>query len=160
MTASAPALRLCKALCAVTDNGSPAAVKEFADQWQIDGRLARRAAKGIPINASTFARLCAAVGLDAITGRPSKPEAVTEIDWRLVSAMALMAQIERSLTVRTAAEAWKLSTAAVVRLREGDPVNVENFLAFCKAMGCKPAKFRTRSPLSHVKPSVKQVEHA
>ncbi|MEI9804064.1 MAG: hypothetical protein WDN48_05870 [Pseudolabrys sp.] len=159
MTASVPAKRLGKAFRAITGNGDPGQVISFARQWGIDGRLGRRAAKDIEINASAYLRLCGAVGIDPATGRPAPAEEFTDIDWRLVSLTVCMTLIEKSLSIRAAAKRWKLSPAAVVRLREGEPVNVENFLAFCKATGAKPTKFRTRVPVFHGKQSVEQVEH-
>lgn len=158
MTASAPAKRLGKALRAITGNGDAAQVVALARAFEIDGRLARRAAKDIEVNASTYVRLCGAVGIDPMNGKPVPAEAVSEIDWRLVSAMALLTLIEKSITIRDAGVRWKLSTAAVNRIRNGEPVNTDNFLGFCKAIGCKPAKFRTRVPVFHGKQSVKQVE--
>ncbi|MDP2410379.1 MAG: hypothetical protein Q8M26_08840 [Pseudolabrys sp.] len=161
MTSPTPAQRLGEALRAITDNGDAGQVVALAREYGIDGRLARRAAKNIEVNASAYVQLCAAVGIDPVTGKPAPREQVPEIDWRLVSAMALMVLINTSLSIRKAASRWKLSPAALVRLREGEPVSVENFLAFCAApdIKAKPSKFRARSPMFHGKQAAVQVEH-
>lgn len=150
--------RLAKAFCAITFDGRPEAVVAFARHWKVDGRIARRAAKAIEINASDYLRLCAAVGVDPVNFARTEPTAITEIDWRLASAVALMTQINKNLTIREAAKRWKLAPAALVRIRDCKPVNVENYLAFCKSKDicAHPHKFLTRTPKFHGKQSVEQ----
>jgi hypothetical protein len=155
-----PIQRLAKALCAATSGGKPEAVVAFARGWRIEGRIARRAARCIDINASDYLRLCAALGLDPVSFKKAAggPRAITDIDWRLVSAVALMAQINGNLAIRAAAARWKLATPALVRIRDGLPVNVENYLAFCRASDIKahPHKFLSRQPMFHGEQSVEQ----
>lgn len=155
-----PLQRLSKALCAITSGGKPEEVVAFARAWDIDGRLARRAAKAIEVNASTYLRLCAAIGIDPVSGKKAPSQALTEIDWRLVSAMALMAQITNNLSIRKAAERWHLPTPALVRIRDGEPVGIDNFLKFCRAcdIAAHPHKFKKRVPTEfHGKQPVEQL---
>lgn len=149
MTASLPTKRLGKAVRAVTGNGDPGKVVALARKWGIGGRLARRAAKDIDVNASAYIKLCAAVEIDPASGIATTVACFkADIDWNRVATKILLALINGNKTMREAAKEWKISLVALARAKSQQPVNVDNFLKICAGLGCHPHEFTIRVPVA------------
>lgn len=162
-----PIQRLAKALCDATSGGKPEAVVAFARQWGIDGRIARRAARGIDTNASDYLRLCAAVGIDPILPIEAEPKRLDPLNWELVSIKVRATLIgspgEPNITMRKLASVWKLPLVSLARMKAGQPVNIDNLLKLCRALRCHPHMFVKRSPpppMFHSEQEVEQPERA
>lgn len=147
-----PIERLARALCAITDDGKPAKVVELARAWGVDGRLARRAARGIPVNVSVYLQLCAAAGIDPVTGEPVIVDGpLPALDPNRLAIKVLLALIAGQ-SLRKLAKAWRVEYTAINRAKHGLPVNVENFLKICAGLGVHPHSVLT----FHAKQSLQQ----
>ena len=158
-----PIQRLAKAFCDRTDGGKPEAVVAFARAHGVDGRVARRAARGIDINASDYLRLCGALGICPVTGGATEPKVLADIDWRLVGLKVCATLIgspgDKSMPMRKAAKSWRIALAALARMKSGQPVSVDNLLRLCRGLGVHPHLFIARrppAPMFHGEQSVEQ----
>lgn len=154
----APIKRLSAALKAVTDDGEPGKVVALAKVAGVDGIYARRAAKGIAINVVAYLKLCAALGLDPVSGDPSLIEPYDgELQWNYVG-LALKGQ--RFLREHTIAEAKKviggISDATISRVENGQECSIEHFLSICIYLNRHP--YSLLAPMFPVKHGVKDIE--
>lgn len=165
---SSPAKRLAVALRAITSDGRPEEVVALARAYDIPGRLARRAAAGMDVNASTYLKLCAAVGIDPIAESMTVAQRkLPDIDWSLVGLKVLARLIgtpeqpqNPKIAMRQAAKQWKLSLVTLARMKGGQPVGIDNLLKLCCALDCHPHEFLKRSPeMFHVSQQVERVEN-
>ena len=147
-----------EALLQATDGGKPAKLIELASAWSIPPQSMRRYAKGRPINATDYLKICGAIGHDPVTGGSgSLQQRIGDIDWRFI-ALALHGQrMLRGQTVRSACKAiGGISSATICRLEAGRECTIEHFLAICRYVGKHP--YDVIPPVSHVKPAVKHVD--
>jgi DNA-binding Xre family transcriptional regulator len=145
MPALTPIQRLSRALRAVTSDGRISEVAAFARQWGLDGRAAHRAVKGKRISAEAYLSLCAALGIDPLTGAACEAKRITPIDWNRVGIKIKLAFIgtpdkpaPAGFTMRAAAAKWRVRLAPLGRMKGGCPASVDNFLALCLALECHP----------------------
>lgn len=164
-----PALqRLSRALRAATCGGDPQRVVAFALRCGVDGRLGRRAAAGMDVNASAHLKLCAGLGIDPLTGEEVIMGAlpIPDLDWHRVGVKVLLELIgtpdkPHHLPMRQAAEEWGLSLVTLARMKAAHPVNIDNLLTLCRALRCHPHDFLRRTPEKFaVKHQVEHVENA
>lgn len=158
-----PIQRLSRAIRAITDDGKPEKVVALAREYGIDGRLARRAASGMDVNASAYVQLCGMAGIDPVTGRRSVYHRAPPLDWRLVGIKVCLALIgspgELPVSMRAAAKRWRVTLITIARAKAGSPVGVENFLRLCRGLGVHPHHFLERKPeVFHGEQQVKQPE--
>lgn len=149
--------RLSRAIKAVTGNGDAGQVVELARKAGVDGRLGRRVAKGITINASAYLRLCAVIGLDPLTGETGTEGTVPrDLDWNRVAIKILLALIAGS-SLRKLSKAWKVEYTAINRAKHQQPVNIDNFLKICRGLKMHPYDFLASKPeMFHGKQSLQQ----
>lgn len=100
----------------------------IADYVGVKPRTARRAAKGLPVSASAALSLCAAIGLDPMTGEDIVPRKIGRHDTATMASAIAIAMDLRDHTGRDAAAAMDLSPPAVTRLRRGDPVSIATLI--------------------------------
>lgn len=166
---STPAQRLASALRAITSDGKPEEVVALARTNGVDGRLGRRAAAGQPVNAGAHLKLCAACGIDPVTGDdfylvnggpvPIVPSTIPHLDWNRVAIKVLLAIINndtlpddpkgrrsRRKSLRKLERAWKVPSATVNRAKHGQPVSIDNLLKIAKGLGVHPHVFLALQP--------------
>ena len=154
MIASPVIKRLSRALRAVTSGGDPAKVAALARVWGIDGRSARKAASGKVIDANSYLKLCAAVGIEPVSDLACHSRHIPDIDWGRVGIKIMLALIgdpgtpsAEKLTMRSAAKAWKISLVVLGRMKAGQPASADNLLALCAALKCHPHTFLKLVPV-------------
>lgn len=118
----------------------------------VDLRQARRAAKEAPIAATDFLKLCAACGFDPVTRGSIPPRPLGGFDHAILAMGVKMAMLMRGQSVRQAAEAMGVSSAAIVRLRQAHPVSIGTLLKACGYLGRHP--FDDCAPLSFTENSL------
>lgn len=164
---STPIQRLSRAIRAITEDGKPALVVALAREYGVDGRLGRRAASGMDVNADAYLKLCAAAGIDPIAeGMTVALRKLPDLNWTLVGIKVLAQLIGTpaepktpKVAMRQAAKEWNLSLVAIARLKSGQPVGIDNLLKLCCALDCHPHEFLTRSPgMFHGEHKVEHVE--
>lgn len=158
-----PIQRLSRAIRAITDDGKPEKVVALAREYGVDGHLGRRAASGKDVNADAYLKLCAAAGIDPMTGAKAERRRIEDLAWGLLGIKVLACLIggwgETDLTMRAAAKKWRVSLVTVSRAKAGQPIGVDNFLALCRAMHVHPHLFLTRKPeMFHGKQAPGQAE--
>jgi hypothetical protein len=163
MTASAPAKRLRLALALVT----PHQMADAVALARVNTRCAQRAELGITINANSYVRLCAALGIDVVTGEAAPVRAVGDIDWRLLGlGLHLTRRMCKAVSIRAAARkiGKAVSPSMLSRVENGQAVSVAGVIAICKFIGTKPEQYTQASAEFHVRPKSEtrseQVEHA
>lgn len=144
---------IANALKAVTDGGKAAAVADFARRWGIEGRPARRAAEGKEVDISTHLKLCAALGLDPLTGNGIEPCQIDNVDWNRVGIQLQLAfigtpdkPVAPSFTMRVASKKWGIPLAPLARMKAGSPASAENFFKVCDALTLHPHVFLKSVP--------------
>ena len=155
---STPAKRLASALRAITSDGKPEEVVALARTYGIDGRLARRAAREIPVNANAYLKLCAACGIDPMTGATGVQRTIADLDRNRLAIQVLLAIIGGN-SLRKLAKTWKVEYTAINRAKHQLPVNVDNFLKICAGLRMHPHAFLAPVPPEfHAKQSLQQPE--
>lgn len=152
MTASGPAKRLKTALARLT----PRELQDVAKLAGVNTRCVQRAELGIPVNASSYVRLCAAVGIDTITGEAVLARGVGDIDWRLLGlGFHLTRRMRKDVSIRAAAQkiGKAVSPSMLSRVENGKPVSITGVIAICTFIGTKPEQY-TAAPaeMFHVGP--------
>lgn len=150
---STPAQRLASALRAITSDGKPFEVAEFARNWGIDGRGARRAAEGKDVPPTVYLQLCAALGLRPMTFAPCHPRKIPEIDWQRVGIKISLAfigtpeqPVPEGFTMRVAAKKWGISLTVLARMKAGNSASTDSLLRLCDALDWDPHDFLTLVP--------------
>lgn len=159
-----PIQRLQRALNAVTHGGDAHQLVELARGAGVDGVMARRAARGITINADAYLKLCAAVSIDPLTGKKRERQITGTLDWRRVSVKVLMVLIEGKLcpgkprsSLRKLAKECGLPFVTVNRAKNAQPISPDSLMKLCTGLGCHPAQFLTPNPGKfHVEHTVAQ----
>jgi DNA-binding XRE family transcriptional regulator len=111
----------------------------IAHQAGVTPRQASMARAGKPINAGAYLALCAAVGVDPVSGsaRPEKPLSPNVVWWLLSAALYITRNLRR-LDQRAAADAIGISPATVCRIERGQPVSVGVLIKVCAFIGVHP----------------------
>jgi DNA-binding XRE family transcriptional regulator len=111
----------------------------IAQQAGVTPRQASMARAGKPVNAGAYLALCAAVGIDPISGaaRPEKALSPNVVWWLLSAALHITRNL-RKLDQRAAADAIGISPATVCRVEQGRPVSIGVMLKVCAFIGVHP----------------------
>ena len=160
--------RLSKALNAATHDGDVKELLALAERAGVNGRLARRAARGIAINADAYLKLCSAVWIDPVKGTYLSATAITieplpDLDWNRVAIKVLLALIgepgTKKLPIRDAAKKWRIPVVTLSRAKSEQPIGIDNLLKLCRALNCHPHDFLKRTPgMFHAEQSPEHIE--
>lgn len=110
----------------------------LAQTADVDRRLISRVLAGQPINASAYLKLCGALGLDPVTGKPVPATAIGNIEWWFFAGDLREKRIAKKLTCRAAAEEAGIAPTTFFRAEAGISVSAESYLALCRFIGLHP----------------------
>lgn len=102
---------------------------------------ARRAARSRCVCSDSYLKLCAAKGLDPVTGAARTPQALGDFHRNSLGCAFKMVRIQRKQNQRAFGKAAKLPATIVCRIERGEVVTVENMLAACAFMKRHPHDF-------------------
>lgn len=106
--------------------------------------LVHRALHGLPINTCAHLRLCAAIGIDPVTGDAIEARIIGELHWPSLGAALRMKRMADKITLRAAAKQAKASYSALGRIERAQVVSIENVLAACRFLDRHPFEFVSR----------------
>lgn len=125
----------------------PHKIVALARAHGLDGRLARRAARGIPVNADAYLNLCRACGVNPVLPFDVEPEPLPDLDWARLSVKISATAIACG-GLRKLARAWRVAPAMLSRIQNEHPVSTQNFMKVCRLLRCHPHLFLRRVPVS------------
>lgn len=120
---------------------APRQVLDAIASTGIEPRLIRRAVVGQQVNASTHLRLCAAIGIDPVTGNVAATKHVGDLHRTSLGSALRMRRIVDKLRREPAAKQIGVSYATLRRLEYGEPVFIEAVLAACRWLDRHPYEF-------------------
>lgn len=131
--------RLSKALNAATHNGDVQELLALAERAGVNGRLVRRAVRGIDINAGAYLKLCGAIGIDPVTGKNTKPQQIGDLSWSAVGCGLRMSRMfRRHGMLDVEREIGDISKTTISRVEHGEPASIDHLLAICRYIGPHP----------------------
>lgn len=113
-----------------------------------------RAAAGMQVRADVYLKLCAALGINSLTGAPVPVRQLGDLDWKL---LGLGIELRRRLTkVGTQRDMVKkigkrVSLSTITRIETGKHVSIGNVLTICEFIGVAPEQYCGEPKKLHVK---------
>lgn len=135
---TSPAVILAKALPKPRESE---ALRDLAKRAGVEHVSASRAAKGRPIAADAYLRLCAVVGIDPIGGKRIAPQVPGVFVRSQLGMASYMRRLQNKHALRTAAAIVGISYSSLYRLEHDEVVSIETVLAACRYVGMHPFDF-------------------
>jgi hypothetical protein len=122
---------------------TPAQMAFASERAGIARRVGAQARKSKRISATPYMLLCAASGLDPVSGDLVAvfPRAGASIHWCAFAAALLITRQVRRLGIRSAARQAGVSIATLSRAENGKPIAVESFLRIAIFIGVPAGSF-------------------
>lgn len=128
-------------LAAQLDGYDLAGIHAMANRAGVEPKLARRAWRGRPINASAYLKLCAALGIDPLAFDAVDGDRIGNISYASLGIAVTMYRLQHQLTLRDAAVVLGVSYVTVSRIERAQSISVGSLLVICKGMGRLPGDF-------------------
>ena len=122
----------------------PAEYAALGARAGVNTRAVQRAAMGVQIRADHYLKLCAAIGIDSITGDPVPIRRLGDLDWKLLGlGVELTRRIRKVLTLRKVADriGKRVSISMLSRIENGQPVSISGVIAICQFIGTSPEQY-------------------
>jgi hypothetical protein len=103
-----------------------------------------RAAAGRPVRAEVYLKICAALGMNSLTGEPAPIRRLGDLDWRL---LGLGIELRRRLAGIGSMRAMvkkiggRVSLSTIARIEKGQHVSIGNLLTICEFIGVAPEQY-------------------
>ena len=121
----------------------------------VNDRAVQRAAAEVEIRADHYLKLCAAIGINSMTGAPAPVRKLGDLDWKLMGLgiemtrrICLIAS-QREMVARIGN---RVSLSMVSRIENGQPVSISGVIAICKFIGTTPEQYCASAEMFHVQP--------
>lgn len=120
-----------------------AAQRSLSERSGVDLNTLDRACKGRRIAADPYLALCAAIGIDPVTGAPCAPHAVGKVLWCFLGYGLMGHRLLRKVDQRAAAAQAGLTHPLICGVEKGRSVSTESLLKICAWMGVHPEAHTT-----------------
>lgn len=103
-----------------------------------------RAAAGRPVRAEVYLKICAALGINSMTGEPVPVRPLGDLNWKL---LGLGIELRRRLSGIGSQRAMvkkiggRVSLSTINRIENGKHVSVGNLLTICEFIGVAPEQY-------------------
>lgn len=130
-------------LAALLESCRPTQLGVVAANAGVSPVAARRARKPGAGDTSSFVLLCAALGIDGLSGEPTPPSPRPGCTFSFLQfgIVLFFARSQAGRSIRAFAPLVELSTATVSRAESGKPVCVETVITVCRYVRMPPAVF-------------------
>jgi DNA-binding XRE family transcriptional regulator len=113
-----------------------------------------RAAAGMPVRAEAYLKLCAAIGINSLTGEPAPVRSLGDLHWGLLGlGIEMRRRLGKIGTQRDMVKkiGGRVSLRTISFIENGKHVSIGSVLAICEFIGVAPEQYCGEPKKLHVK---------